>query len=311
VHAVRPQPNADIVVETVLAHDDGVRTLYRYMRYPSLGDDSKSAQDRRTWVERVISHGEIYFPLPPEFNDPFETRPHFRIPRRADGSIDADVYIRALHDIYGPRWGWTAERIAEAEAEILAKIRSGEFEPGMEGIEAKWSTQFRTEYPMCCLTRDRDNVPMWSYYGASHTGVCVHLDATVAPFGAAMKVVYRDEYPFLPQPLAGLPPKFVIQQALLTKARAWRHEREYRLIDVPNYDTGTRALDPPVAERLSAQLFKFRPRHIVGVTCGALMQGAAIERIARVCGERAPRLPVYQAGISKHSFALIFEEIRE
>jgi hypothetical protein len=108
---------------------------------------------------------------------------------------------------------------------------------------------------------------MWSYYGESHTGVCVHLDATVAPFGAAMKVVYRDDYPFLPQPLSGLPPLFVIQQALLTKARAWRHERKYRLIDMPNYDTGVRSLDAPVAERLSPQMFRFRPRHIVGVTC--------------------------------------------
>jgi hypothetical protein len=304
-------PSSDeITVDTVLAHDEGIRTLYRYMGYPSPRHTTERDRARRTWVERLITFGEVYFPQTSQFNDPFETRPHFRIPRRADGSIDTDVYRRALYEVYGPKWGWTSERIVQAESEIIEKVRSGRLELETEAIEATWSTRFRTEFPMCCLTADPANVPMWSYYADSHTGVSVHFDTTVAPFGAAMKVVYRDAYPFLPQPLAGLPPKFVIQQALLTKARAWEHEREYRLIDMPNYDTGVRSMDAPVAVRLSAQLFRFAPRHIVGITCGAMMEDAAIEQILRVGQQRSPRLPVCLARMSKHSFALTSELIR-
>ena len=56
-------PAADIAVETTLAHDDGLRTLYRYMPYPALSKTSQRARDRRTWVERMLGHGEIYFAL--------------------------------------------------------------------------------------------------------------------------------------------------------------------------------------------------------------------------------------------------------
>jgi hypothetical protein len=298
-----------MLVETALARDDGVRTLYRYMRYPALSDTGQWAQDRRTWVQRLLSYGEIYFPLSSQFNDPFETRPHCRVARRPDGSLDTDVHARALRETYGPKWGWSKERIEEALAGFFEKARSGELEIETELIEATWANKFRTEYPMCCLSPDRASVPMWSYYTESHAGVCVHFDATIAPFGTAMRVLYRDEYPVLPLPLAGVPARYVIQQSLLIKARAWEHEQEYRLIDVPNYEGGPRTLDPPIAERLAPQLLCFHPRHIVGVTCGACMQSNAIEQILRICEQRRPRLPVWKANVSRRSFALTFEPI--
>jgi hypothetical protein len=96
-----------MLVETTNARDDGVRTLYRYMAYPALNDFGKVAQDRRTWVERLLSHGEIYFPLSSEFNDPFETRPRCRVARRLDGSLNTDLHARALREVYGPRWHWS------------------------------------------------------------------------------------------------------------------------------------------------------------------------------------------------------------
>lgn len=301
--------SCDTLVQTANARDDGVRTLYRYMRYPALSDIGQEAQDRRMWVERMLLHGEIYFPLSPQFNDPFETRPHCRVARRPDGSLDTDVHARALREVYGPTWKWSKEKIEEELTRFIQKARSGMLELETEAIEAQWATRFRTEFPMCCLSPDQANVPMWSYYAESHTGVCVHLDATIAPFGNAMRVLYRDEYPFLPLPLVGVPPLYVVQQALLVKAAKWEHEREYRLIDLPNYEGGASTLDPPIAERLSPQLRRFRPRHIVGVTCGARMDGNAIEQILRICEQRKPRLPVWKANVSKRSFALTFEPI--
>jgi len=121
--------------------------------------------------------------------------------------------------------------------------------------------------------------------------------------------LYRKDYPFLLMPLAGQPPLYVIQQLLLVKAEAWKHEDEYRLIDVPNLDTGVRMLDS-VAQRLAPQLFRFNPSQIVGVTCGANMEGAELERVMRICSERTPRLPMFQARILKHSFSLTFESVR-
>lgn len=297
------------LVETANARDDGWRTLYRYMAYPPLSDAGEAAQDRRRWVERVLSHGEIYFPLSSEFNDPFETRPHCRVARHPDGSLDTDRHAQALREIYGPKWKWSQDQIDAALASFIDKAQSGVLDAETEMIEAQWAIRFRTEFPMCCLSPDQGNVPMWSYYAGSHAGVCIHIDATIAPFGNAMRVVYRDEYPFLPLPLVGVPPDYVIQQALLVKAKSWLHEREYRLVDIPNYEGGSSVLDPPIAERLAPQLLRFRPRHIVGMTCGARMQGDAIERLLRICEQRKPRLPAWKADVSRRSFALTFEPI--
>jgi hypothetical protein len=114
--------SANLAIQTVTARDAGLNTLYRYMAYPPLCDQSQYARDRRTWVEELISDGTLYSPLSSKFNDPFETAPHFRIPRRPDSSIDSDVYIRALREVYGPKWGWSADRIDQAARDLLAKI---------------------------------------------------------------------------------------------------------------------------------------------------------------------------------------------
>lgn len=293
-----------------LAHDEGIQTLFRYMQYPPLSDWSATSEEHRRRLENFVTLGDLYLPLASQFNDPFETSPHFRIPRKADGSIDSDVYIFHLRTRYGPQWGWSPERIAQAEIELTGKVASGTFEPETAVNEAMWRDRLRSEFPMCCLTGDRRNVPMWSYYAGSHTGVCIHFDATVAPFGAAFKVVYTDEYPFLPQPVADLSPRMVIQQCLLVKSKAWAHENEYRMIDMPNYDGGARTLDPPISLQRAGQLIRFRDRHLAGITCGVHMKGDAVERLARICGDRRPRVPIWQAKVAKYKFELSFEEVR-
>jgi hypothetical protein len=84
-----------------LAHDEGIRTLYRYMPFPPLSDPGSDANGRRQRVEDFLMLGDLYLPSASQFNDPFEASPLFRIPRRADGSIDSDVYIYHLPNRYG------------------------------------------------------------------------------------------------------------------------------------------------------------------------------------------------------------------
>jgi hypothetical protein len=279
------------------------------MPFPPLSDTTAEAEERRRRVERFIAHGELYLPTATQFNDPFEASPQFRIPRNAEGAIDADVYKYHLRTRYGPMWGWSEERIAQAETELLAKINSGTFEAETILNETTWRSSLRGEFPMCCLTSDQLNIPMWAYYAGEHTGVCIHLDATVAPFGAAFKVFYQNEYPFLPQPVAGLPPRQVIKICLLVKGESWKHENEYRVIDLPNYDGGARTLDPPITVWRSGQLYKFRDRHVVGLTCGARMESDAIERLLRVCSTRSARLALTQAKMATYKFAFVLEEV--
>jgi len=263
----------------------------------------------RKRVEALLLKGELYFPTAIQLNDPFEAAPHFRIP---DGSPEEVLATLAqpLREIYGPRWGWSKEQIAAREKEMFDEIVSGQFQIRMEGVAHKWRERFRSDYPMCCMSANRDSTLMWSYYADGHTGLCVHFDATTAPFANASRVDYSNEYPQIPIPIAGLEPEVLLRLALLTKSAVWSHEQEYRLINM--WLTYTH---PP--KRLLADMFTWKEKQIavipasfiIGVTVGASMADSEIEEIQRICHDRPLKIPVYQAQTGKTRFDLNFRQI--
>jgi len=293
------------------AHKDGIRTLYRYVRFPRLSDKSSDAVEARRRVENLLTHSELYFPTADQFNDPFEAAPNFVIQKVMDGRPDFNALAKPLREIYAPRWGWNSDQVREAEIFLQSKIDSGLFEIEVAGLEAKWRRLYRTQYPMCCLSAERDNVLMWAYYASSHSGLCVHFDATLPPFGNAWRVNYEHAYPQLPMPMAYLDPEEVIRQSFVTKAACWQHEREYRLVDMPRYAGNSdvvvgRTLDD-ILNRKGPQLVALPPQFIIGVSCGALMESVELEHFARICADRTPAIPLWHSQVHKSEYKLFFE----
>jgi len=278
------------------------------MRYPADGNFADLHRELRRRVEALISNGELYFPTAAELNDPFEGSPHFRAPEGSPQEV-FERYSGPLRQTYAPELGWNEAQVREAEESLRERIRTGELAAIADTMEAKWRPRLRTEYPMQCFGATRENIQMWSYYAEGHTGVCVHFDATIAPTGAALRVNYSNDYPILPLPLADFPPDLVVRLALGTKARAWEHEQEYRLINFPNAEPRRgRVLDDVLSWR-SEQLAILPAQHLVGVTVGASMPDEQIESILRLCHDRGARIPVYRAAPHRNQFALRFETI--
>lgn len=297
------------------ANDDGVRTLFRYVSYPALGDQSPNAIELRRRADALVKLGELYFARAEQLNDPFEASPQFFSPRTPEGSPDYESLKASLRQVYAPRWNWSEERIRRAEADLQTRIESGVFDADMALVAAKWGGRFRKDYPMCCFARERDSIPMWSYYASGHAGICVHFDAYRAPIGNAMRVNYSDTYPMLPMPMGEIRSSEVIEQGLLTKSAAWCHEREYRLINMPVYAD-------PAGERLighildgffswpnGPQLAIVPSRFVVGLTLGARMESALVEHFARICRDRQPSLPISLARIHPSRYELQFESL--
>ena len=292
------------------ARDDGVRTLYRYMSFPPSVDSSEIANAVRQRADALVSFGELYFARAEQLNDPFEASPHLYTPRTGDGLPDFESLCATLRRVYAPRWQWSEDRIRAAEAQLKSKIDRGTFDADMALIAEKWGAMFRKDYPMCCFAKDGDNIPMWSYYATGHAGVCVHFDATRAPIANALRVSYGDNYPELAMPMGEIRPGEVIKYCLLTKSSAWSHEKEYRLINMPTYagDTITaRILDGLLRWPEGPQLAFVPARFIVGVTLGAQMESAHVEHFARICRDRVPPLPVFQARTHRSRYALQIE----
>jgi|GEM_PF-3580970 len=279
------------------------------MKYPADGPSPAENAEYRRRVEALLRGGELYFATAKELNDPFDAAPHFRIPSAHEELLKA---VERGLAVFGERNGLRPEQIEARREELKAKIKSGEYEIEMTGVAHGWREEFRSKFPMCCLTAERGSTLMWSYYAEGHTGICVHFDATQVPFGNAEKVVYVRDYPEIPLPLGGHDPNEFIRKALYTKSDAWSHEREYRLVNLPYAVDGApgHILDDIFGWK-TPQLAIISPAYIEGVTVGAAMREHEIEDILRLCADRARRIPVFRAKCSRDHFELEFERISE
>ena len=68
---------------------------------------------------------------------------------------------------------------------------------------------------------------MWSHYALNHTGICLEFGCANDVLSSALKVVYCETYP--PLDVADNDPQTILLP-LITKAKAWDYEEEYRLI---------------------------------------------------------------------------------
>lgn len=83
---------------------------------------------------------------------------------------------------------------------------------------------------ICCFTTKNDNLLMWAHYADSYRGVCLEFDTAELVDSLdqlLLPVRYETSYPvadFL------FDMKEVAMQQLLTKAKVWEYEDEYRFI---------------------------------------------------------------------------------
>ena len=116
-----------------------------------------------------------------------------------------------------------------------------------------------------CFSEDPLAILMWAYYADRHTGVCLEFDTEVVSWiGAARQVQYTENYP----DLSFLRPDWdrTFSKLILTKAKEWEHEKEWRFFDA----------DPPYNRRRA-----FPPNALTGVIFGARMPPDQKAELAR------------------------------
>ena len=187
---------------------------------------------------------------------------------------------------------------------------------------------------ICSLSKIHDSLLMWSYYG-NHMGVCVGLDMEKANkylsriqcgifVGAMeMEVQYRD---VIDKPDYFRDAKDFFRYQLSTKAKAWEHEQEVRLL----------LLDPTPAGRSQHPFYApmalpYKPKHKrevidwkevrayphLGGECfdslylGIKTEPEKRERIIAEARKCNPAIKVFQMTIDPDAFRLKEELVRE
>ncbi len=183
--------------------------LYKYQPCPGNDDD------RKEWVRQILVEHQLFFASRRCFNDPFDcVVPSFlEVPgtflkRFVEESVERNFPSAA--DTEKVRM---MEKLMSVSA--LEGLRTG-LQKDVDGAG------------MLCFSAARDDILMWAHYADKHRGLCFEFDGSdnCLFFGEAQPVEYED---YTPIPL-GEDKNRQMSRVILTKAKHWCYEREYRIV---------------------------------------------------------------------------------
>lgn len=146
-----------------------------------------------------------------------------------------------------------------------------------EGLSAEVRGEIATRR-VYCLAEDPLSILMWSHYAAKHTGICLEFHLGNPLFMKVLPVEYQDDFPDIdPSEMYDR-----VDEAVLTKAKCWEYEKEFRLIGGPHLPEGD-------CLRTYEDRFKLPPLALVSVIVGC---NGDYEAVKKIVAAHAPLLRV-------------------
>lgn len=181
--------------------------------------------------KKVITHNELFFSSPRNFNDPFDCKIETRYDLMTQ--TEKDKYFERVSKNYSDHHylNWDGEKIKE---EVNRLNEEHDFS-NLDKLNSDNKFLFgETDnfYGVFCTSTIWDSIPMWGYYANSHKGFCVGLGVRELFYsgriGKGGTVTY-DEYPIIKPDM----PFFEkITKETYFKSDDWSHENEYRLMQL-------------------------------------------------------------------------------
>lgn len=196
------------------------------MTTPVISMDSKNQEDDlpailykyvgiEHWLPQLFSGESLLFSSRTTFNDPFDSRPAFRVSNTPKGKqYIKEIFERRLPDL--------------SPAKRLAAIRQAQNMAGKPlTINTENSQALLDEVGILCLSSEWDNILLWSHYANHHKGICIGFRTAIDVFQLAHKDNYDDALPIICRPDDDL--DTMIIKTFLTKAKCWAYEKEWRI----------------------------------------------------------------------------------
>jgi hypothetical protein len=196
------------------AGQENIEYLYRYLPFPL----ERAKPDRDSGPEKlkdILVNRRIRASNPKYFNDPWDCKPCIHPDLLAD-PVSARAMTMSLIETQnrGPKWDIDDFRLL-TDPRVLAANMKGFTDFMAKFIAERWG--------IVCLSSAPCSTLMWSHYSDNHRGICLEFRAKGTMFCAAVKIIYRDEYPKM---LLG---GNFRDMMLTVKAKEWDREQEYRL----------------------------------------------------------------------------------
>ncbi len=244
--------------------------LYKYGRF---GKHTKG----------IFAQNQIYFSCPEEFNDPFDSKVRY-------------TYEGTRQERKRFLCGRLKKMLkSESKKQIFRRVkeimRERKDVKELEQVLKETTNRIRRALGIFSLTEKRDNILMWAHYAENHEGFCLEFDANNAFFQKALPVNYSTRLPVLNVMQAH--PPLEEAEKLLTKAKDWKYEGEWRIVDHKK-GPGTQ---------------NFPEEALTGVIIGCRMCRDNREKIIKWCGDRKYRPKIYEAREKEAEFGLDIVEV--
>jgi hypothetical protein len=227
-------------------------------------------------IERIFTHSELYFASPRQFNDPFDSKVQLSFHGTKQ---EWQQYLLELYKEFQPHLN-REQRFAKVKM-LMKKKR-------YKRLPKNMANSYLDEIGVFSMSEKNDHILMWSHYSENHTGFCLEFRATSDTpfFGQAQKVKYAESYPKVNFFKSSNEEK--MKTVLLTKAKFWEYEQEWRIID---HETGS-------------GIYTFPSELLTGVIIGCQMAEENKKKIETWVNNRDPQPTLYLAELKEGEFGL-------
>lgn len=161
-----------------------------------------------------LSTGNIWFSAPDRFNDPFDCAYDVVL---NDFTREQCIAILAKYD----------ERNESSVAHLSDAVLKQQIPAGLTTATAD---ALKRVGGVSCFSEVRDNLLLWGHYADGHKGFCLEFETSKSDlFSKARQVRYQDALPRLNAELFLKDSLEPVMSLLLTKAKCWEYEREWRI----------------------------------------------------------------------------------
>jgi hypothetical protein len=232
------------------------------------------------WTHRIFQNNQVYFSSPDSFNDPFDSAVRFA----CEGSKQQrKKFFREFMPLHKPN-------LSRRESLLYEKqFKERHWDDGfLRGFQQD-RLKVRHRMGVFCLTEKKDDILMWSHYAKYHTGFCLEFQTNDSFFSNANPVNYSDRRPVVNLLIPDWNELVVANvEALLTKAKHWEYEKEWRIIDLQK----------------NAGIHQFPPTVLHGVILGCRISSTDREQVVKWCKGRSPIPSLYQAQMKETEYGL-------
>ena len=240
------------------------------------------------WLEGTLRSQMIHCSNPAKLNDPWDGKVSFDYRLMLSDPVEREKMLAFFRSalppetLNGPLRPVYEDHIRKNDDVLIKAVEQA------SDLLTKQLQQRR----IYCLTPHPLSTLMWSHYGGGHTGICLEFHVGNQLFLRALGVKYSEQYPVYVLTKMNTPR---VLDVLLTKAKCWEYEEEYRLIASARHADGQ-------SLKLFGDFLKLPPRSLLSVIVGCNGDYNAVKRIVDAT---APGLRVIQIKRAPNEYNLM------